>query len=42
MNTGFLLMSALAVLCGFLAQQTVETLVNTVLTVLPFKVQTVR
>jgi hypothetical protein len=42
MNTGFLFASLLAVLCGFLAQQTVETLVNTVLTVLPFKVQTVK
>ena len=43
MSTGSLLFtSALAILCGFLAQQTVETLVNTCLTVLPFKIQTVR
>jgi len=39
---GLLLTSALAILCGFLAQQAVEGLVNTVLTVLPFKIQTVR
>jgi hypothetical protein len=32
---------ALAVLCGFLAQQTVETLINTYLTVLPFNIRTV-
>ncbi len=42
MNTSFLFTSLLAVLCGFLAQQTVETLVNTCLVLLPFKVQTVR
>ena len=42
MNVNFLITSALAVLCGFLAQQTVETLVNTVLTFLPFKLQTVK
>ena len=42
MNAGFLITSLLAVLCGFLAQQTVETLVNTCLVFLPFKVQTVR
>jgi len=42
MNSGFLITSLLAVLCGFLAQQTVETLVNTCLVFLPFKVQTVR
>jgi hypothetical protein len=32
---------ALAVLCGFLAQQTIETLLNTYLTVLPFNIRTV-
>ena len=42
MDKGFLFMSLLAILCGFLAQQTVETLVNTCLVFLPFKVQTVR
>jgi len=42
MNSGFLITSLLAVLCGFLVQQTVETLVNTVLTVLPFKISTVK
>ena len=43
MSTGSLIFcSALAVLCGFLAQQTVETLLNTSLTLLPFKIQTVR
>jgi len=42
MDKGFLFMSLLAILCGFLAQQTVETLVNTALTVLPFKIQTVK
>jgi hypothetical protein len=42
MNAGFLFASLLALLCGFLAQQTVEALVNTCLVFLPFKVQTVR
>lgn len=42
MNASFLLMSALAILCGFLVQQTMETLVNTCLTILPFKIQTVK
>jgi hypothetical protein len=38
----FLFCAALAVLCGFLAHQTVETLLNTTLTVLPFNIRTVR
>jgi hypothetical protein len=29
-------------LCGFLIQQTVETLINTSLTLLPFNIKTVR
>jgi len=41
-EASFIFMSLLALLCGFLAQQTVETLVNTALTVLPFKIQTVK
>jgi len=36
-----LLCIGLAVLCGFLAQQTVETLLNTYLTILPFNIRTV-
>jgi hypothetical protein len=43
MSTGSLIFcSLLAVACGFLMQQVVETLVNTCLTVLPFDVKTVR
>ncbi|RHZ36421.1 hypothetical protein GvMRE_I1g733 [endosymbiont GvMRE of Glomus versiforme] len=43
MSTGSLIFcSLLAVACGFLIQQTVETLLNTSLTLLPFKIQTVR
>jgi len=41
-TTSLLFTSALAVLCGFLAQQTVETLVNTALTLLPFDIRTTR
>ncbi|WP_322632083.1 hypothetical protein [endosymbiont DhMRE of Dentiscutata heterogama] len=37
----FLITSALAVLCGILVQQTIETLINTSLTLLPFNVRTV-
>ena len=37
-----LFVCGLAVVCGFLAQQVLETLLNTALTVLPFKIQTVR
>jgi len=41
-STGSLVFcGALAVLMGFLAQQTIETLVNTALTILPFNVKTV-
>jgi len=43
MSTGSLLFcSALAVLGGFLIQQTLETLLNTSLTLLPFNIKTVR
>ncbi|KLL04233.1 MAG: hypothetical protein MRECE_2c142 [Mycoplasmataceae bacterium CE_OT135] len=43
MSTGSLIFcSALALLCGFLIQQTVETLINTSLTLLPFNIKTVR
>ena len=37
-----LICSALAVLCGILAQQAIETFVNTSLTLLPFNIRTVR
>ena len=42
MNTSLLITCGLAVVCGFLAQQVLETLLNTSLTLLPFKIQTVR
>jgi len=32
---------ALAILCGFLAQQSIETLINTSLTLFPFNIRTV-
>jgi len=41
-GTTFLFCAALAVLMGFLAHQTVETLLNTTLTLLPFNIKTVR
>jgi len=34
--------SALAVFCGFLVHQSVETLINTALTFLPLNIRTVR
>ena len=34
--------SLLALLCGFLAQQTIEALMNTALTLLPFNLKTVK
>jgi len=37
---GTILSMLLAVLCGFLAQQSVETLINTSLTLLPFNIRT--
>jgi len=39
--SGTILCMLLAVLCGFLAQQSVETLINTSLTLLPFNIRTV-
>ena len=36
-----ILVSLLAVTCGFLLQQTAETLINTYLTLLPFNIRTV-
>jgi hypothetical protein len=42
MATGtFILCSILAIGCGFLIQQSVETLINTSLTLLPFNIKTV-
>jgi hypothetical protein len=40
-NGNFLLCSLLAVAIGFMAQQSVETLINTSLTLLPFNIKTV-
>jgi hypothetical protein len=37
-----LICSALAIFCGFLAHQAVETLLNTALTFLPLNIRTVR
>jgi len=37
----FLICSALAVFCGVLVQQAIETLINTSLTLLPFNIRTV-
>jgi len=42
MSGSLIFTCALAVLAGFLAQQLLETFLNTTLTVLPFKIQTVR
>jgi hypothetical protein len=42
MSGSLIFSSLLAVLCGFLVQQTVETLLNIGLTMLPFKIQTIK
>ena len=43
MSTGTIIFcSALALVCGFLAQQSIQTLINTYLTLLPFNIKTVR
>lgn len=42
MSTGTTLFGcALALLCGFLAQQAIQTLINTYLTLLPFEIRTI-
>jgi hypothetical protein len=41
-STSLIFGGLLALLMGFLAQQTMETLINTCLTVLPFNVKTVK
>jgi len=40
--TTLLICSALAALCGYLAQQSVQTLVNTYLAFLPLDIRTTR
>jgi len=43
MSTGSLIFcGVLALLMGFLAQQTVETLMNSALVLLPFNIKTIR